>query len=104
VGRDETIALLRQHMPEIRGFGVSRLAVFGSFARGEDRPDSDVDMLVEFEQSVGLFTFVRLQRFLAELIGRPVDLAMPGSLRPEMRQAILAEAVYAAYGMGISSA
>jgi len=94
--RDDVIEALGKHMPEIRGFGVSRLGVFGSLARGEERPDSDVDILVEFDQPVGLFAFVRLQRYLEEIIGRPVDLCTPGALRPEMRSAILAEAVYAA--------
>jgi len=83
-------------MTEIQGFGVSRLAVFGSLARGEEKPGSDVDILVEFERPTGLFGFVRLQRYLEGIIGRPVDLATPGALRPEMREAILAEAVYAA--------
>jgi len=96
MGRDEIIHTLQQHMPEIRGYGVSHLAVFGSVSRGEERPDSDVDVLVEFEAPVGLFKFVSLQRYLEGLIGRPVDLATPDALRPEMRDAILAEAVYAA--------
>jgi len=96
MGRNEVIETLRRHMTEIQGFGVSRLAVFGSLARGEEKPGSDVDILVEFERPTGLFGFVRLQRYLEGIIGRPVDLATPGALRPEMREAILAEAVYAA--------
>ena len=96
MGRDEILETLRRHMAEIRGYGVSHLAVFGSLARGEDKPDSDVDILVEFVRPTGLFGFVRLQRFLEGIIGRPVDLATPGALRPEMREAILAEAIYAA--------
>jgi len=47
--RDEIIETLHQHMPDIRAFGVARLAVFGSVSRGEETPDSDVDVLVEFE-------------------------------------------------------
>ena len=96
MGREEVIRTLRQHMSEIRGYGVARLAIFGSLARGEETPGSDVDILVEFTQPVGLFAFVSLQRYLESLIGRSVDLAMPDALRPEMREAILAEAVYAA--------
>ena len=83
-------------MDEMRTYGVKRLALFGSVARGEDRPESDVDILVEFDRQIGLFTFVSLQRYLEGLIGRTVDLAMPESLRPEMKAAILAEATYAA--------
>ena len=93
---NEVLETLRQHMPEIRDFGVSRLAVFGSCARGEERPDSDVDVLVEFSVPVGLFEFVRVQRYLARLLHRTVDLATPDALRKEMQQNILEEAQYVA--------
>ena len=96
MGRDEVIRLLQEHMTEIQGFGVSRLAVFGSVARGEERPDSDVDILVEFSIPVGLFEFVRTQRYLERLLGRQVDLATPDALRTEMRANILKEAEYVA--------
>lgn len=94
--RDDILNTLRQHMTEIREFGVSDVALFGSFVRGEQRPDSDVDILVEFDRPTGLFGFVRLQRSLEELLGRDVDLATPTALRSEMRREILAEAVHAA--------
>ncbi len=96
MGRDEILEMLRRHATEISAFGVSRLAVFGSFARGEERPDSDVDILVEFSVPVGLFEFVRVQRYLARLLGRNVDLATPDALREEMRETILQEATYVA--------
>jgi predicted nucleotidyltransferase len=65
-----------------RDFGVRSLAVFGSIARGEERSDSDVDLLVEFEpgRRVGLFTLARLEGELTELFGRKVDLRTPGDL------------------------
>ena len=93
---NDVLETLRQHMPEIRAFGVSRLAVFGSCARGEERPDSDVDVLVEFSVPVGLFEFVRVQRYLGRLLHRTVDLATPDALRKEMRRSILEEARYVA--------
>jgi predicted nucleotidyltransferase len=96
MGRDEILELLRQHMAETRTFGVSRLAVFGSVARGDERADSDVDILVEFDRPVGFFALARLQRYLEGVIGRTVDLVTPGALRPEMRDAILRDALYAA--------
>ena len=92
--RNDVIETLRQHMPEIRRYGVAHLAVFGSLARGEERPDSDVDILVEFSVPVGLFEFVRIQRYLGRLLGRTVDLATPDAIRKEMRARILEEAVY----------
>lgn len=94
--KDDILDTLRSHLMEIRGFGVMHLAVFGSVVRDENRTDSDVDILVQFDQPVGLFAFVRLQRYLEELLGRSVDLVTPGAIRPEMREAILSEAVYAA--------
>ena len=81
---------------EIRALGVERLALFGSVVRGEARPDSDVDVLVEFDHPVGLFAFGRLQDRLGEILGCRVDLATPGSLHPSLRESILAEAVRAA--------
>ena len=96
MGRDEILETLRRHMAEIRAFGVSRLALFGSVARGEERADSDVDILVEFSVPVGLFEFVRTQRYLERLLGRAVDLATPDAIRTEMRERILKEAAYVA--------
>ena len=93
--RAEILSILNQHRNEIEEFGVKSLALFGSAAREEAREDSDVDILVEFSRSVGLFEFVRLERFLEGLLGRPVDLATPDALRPEMREQVLKEAVYA---------
>ena len=94
MGRDEILETLQRNMAEIKGFGVSRMAVFGSFARGEERPDSDVDILVEFSVPVGLFEFVRIQRYLERLLGRAVDLATPDAIREEMRARILKDAAY----------
>ena len=93
--RTEILSILNQHRNELEELGVKSLALFGSAAREEARDDSDVDILVEFSRSVGLFEFVRLERFLEGLLGRPVDLATPDALRPEMREQVLKEAVYA---------
>jgi predicted nucleotidyltransferase len=72
------------------------LSVFGSVARGEARPESDVDLLVEFSAPVGLFEFVRLRRFLEEILGARVDLVTPDALKPQLKQAVLREAIRAA--------
>jgi predicted nucleotidyltransferase len=92
--RDEIIRLLREHRPELERFGVKSLALFGSAARGEEREDSDVDLLVEFQHPVGLFEFVDLKGYLEGLLGRRVDLGTPASLKPRLREPILKEAVY----------
>jgi predicted nucleotidyltransferase len=95
--RDEALAILSQHQAELKEeFAVKSLAIFGSVARDEARADSDVNLLVEFDKSVGLFHIAGLQRYLEDLLGRPVDLGTPDALRPEMKERVLQEAVRAA--------
>lgn len=94
--RDGILKTLRESHELLRTFGVARLSLFGSFARGEGRDDSDVDLLVEFNRPIGLFEFARLQRQLGELLGHRVDLVTPAALKPQLRERILHEAVVAA--------
>ena len=93
----EAIRRIGRNRQKLARFHVAHLSVFGSTARDEATPHSDVDLLVEFHPGarVGLFTFVRLQEFLADVMGCRIDLATPGALRDEMREQILAEAVRA---------
>ena len=63
-------------------FGISRLAVFGSVARGDDRPESDIDLLARFDRPIGLPELIRLEDLLASELGRPVDLGTEGDLHP----------------------
>ncbi len=95
MNRDDILDILRRHMAEIRAHGVARLAVFGSCARGEERRDSDVDILVDFENPVSIFEFLEVKDYLETLLGQPVDLVMRGALKPQLRDRILAEAVSA---------
>lgn len=93
----EALRRIGRNRQKLARFHVAHLSVFGSTARDEATPHSDVDLLVEFHPGarVGLFTFVRLQEFLADVMGCRIDLATPGALRDEMREQILAEAVRA---------
>ena len=86
---------LAAHRDLLQRFGVRELRLFGSAVRGEAVEASDLDLLVEYDQTapVGLFEFVRLQRALSELLGRPVDLVTPEALHPALREQILQEAV-----------
>ena len=81
-------------------YSVAELALFGSAARAEDRPDSDIDLLVAFRPNAtpSFLTLARLQRELAELFHRPVDLVPKHGLKPLIRDAVLtsAEVLYAA--------
>jgi len=85
--------LLRENRMALDELGVKSLALFGSAARGESGPESDIDLLVEFSVPVGLFEFARLKLRLEQILGREVDLVTPDALRPTMKDDILQEAV-----------
>lgn len=76
--------------PIFKRYGVNRAAVFGSFARGEARRTSDVDLLVKVEP-MGLFAFVGMQKDLAKSLGRKVDLTTYKVLHPLSREQVLNE-------------
>ena len=79
---------------ELKAQGVKSLAVFGSVARGEAGPNSDVDLLVEFDGSVGLFHFIHVQEFLKDLLGgAEVDLVVRDAIYEELKNDIYGEAV-----------
>ena len=69
--------------------GVAMLGVFGSVARGEDTPESDVDLLIKLDKPVGLIEFIRLEDKFVEVLKRKVDLATEESLHPLIRQNVL---------------
>jgi predicted nucleotidyltransferase len=84
--RGRVTTLLRERADELRAQGVRGLALFGSVARNEARPDSDVDLLVDVDPEAGLgFGVVSLRRELGRVLGRPVGLAFASRVRPDMR-------------------
>jgi uncharacterized protein len=93
--QQDALRILVGHQNTLKSFGVKSLMVFGSVARDEARTDSDVDLLVEFESPVGLLKFVRLKRYLEEILQRSVDLGTPNSLKPYMQESVLREAIRA---------
>jgi predicted nucleotidyltransferase len=94
MNRDETLQRLAAHREELTDFGVKSLALFGSAVRGEARPDSDLDILVEFEGSSTFDQYMNLKFFLEELLSRRVDLVTRKALKPRLRPYIEKEAVY----------
>jgi hypothetical protein len=96
VRRADAIRLIKAHWSDLRALGVRSLSIFGSVARDEARADSDVDVIVEFDEAVGYFHFFRVRRRLEQILGTRVDLTTIGGLRPELREGILAEAIRAA--------
>jgi predicted nucleotidyltransferase len=93
--RDEALRILTDHADEIREMGVRSLALFGSACRNEAQPESDLDLLVEFAEPVGLFRFLDVKAYLESILDHPVDLVTRGALKPQLREAILGEAVRA---------
>ena len=95
--RAEAIHILHTHQFELRQkYGVKSLALFGSVARDDAKPSSDVDLLVEFDRPVGLFGLFALQDRLEVILGCKVDLGTPRSLKPRLREQVLREMVHVA--------
>jgi uncharacterized protein len=93
---EEALDLLRARRAELDALGVRRLSLFGSLARGEAKADSDVDVLVEFTDKPTFDAYMDLKFYLEKLFSRPVDLATPASLRPQLKERIEREAVHVA--------
>lgn len=87
-----TLATLKDELAT--RFHVAKIGVFGSVSRGEQTPESDIDILVEFSRPVGFFTFMELEAFLSDRLGAPVDLVTPDAIKPVMRERIARETAY----------
>jgi predicted nucleotidyltransferase len=92
--KKEILNTLGANRAKIKGFGVRSLSLFGSCVRGEDRPGSDLDFVVEFEKK-SFDAYMDLKLFLEELFDRPVDLVLADGIKPRLRAAILREAIHA---------
>jgi uncharacterized protein len=92
--RGQAVQRHRRHLREAAArHGASNLRLFGSTARGEDRPDSDIDLLVHLDRPVGLIGLARLRRELEEILGAPVDLVPDDGLKPDVRASVERDAV-----------
>lgn len=91
------MAILRAHEDDLRAAGVRSLRIFGSMARDEAGPDSDVDLEAAFEDAsqLTLLDLVRLERHLSGLLGRKVELIQQGAFKDDVRERVEAEAVLA---------
>lgn len=86
--------MLREQLPTLKSrHRVETIGLFGSYVRGENRPDSDLDVLVTFEEPPGLIDFLRLENYLSDVLAVQVDLVMKSALKPRIRKRILAEVV-----------
>jgi predicted nucleotidyltransferase len=75
-------------------FKVQTIGIFGSYVRGEQKKKSDLDILIEFSEPIGLFKFVELEDFLSQELNLKVDLVMKDALKPRIKDSILKEAIY----------
>ena len=97
MNREEALNTLRRSEGALRARGVAHAALFGSMARGDDRPDSDVDILIEFDPDahVTVFDYVGVKEYIASLFLQPVDVIDREALKPHLRRPSARDAVYA---------
>ncbi|MEX0775923.1 MAG: nucleotidyltransferase family protein [Phycisphaeraceae bacterium] len=96
IQRDEVLSALRVHVDELRALGVRHISLFGSTARGEAGPTSDVDLLVDIQRPFGLGAVGAIQFYLEEILGLPVDLVPENCLDPRIREHVMKDLIRAA--------
>ena len=93
--KEEILKILGDELPYLREkFNVKSIGLFGSYARGEQKDKSDVDILVEFSKPIGFFKFMELEEYLSKRLGVKVDLVTPDALKPMIKPQIMREVVY----------
>jgi predicted nucleotidyltransferase len=97
MNREQIIATLQANEQELRHRGVLHAALFGSVARGDATPASDIDIMIEIEPDapVGVFEYVGIKQYIADLFEGPVDVVDRESLKPYIRPAATTDAIYA---------
>lgn len=77
-----------------KSYNVKNIGFFGSFARGQNKKGSDIDMIIEFSKPVGFFQFVQLEDFLSNILNGQVDLVTKNGLKPAIKESVLKETIY----------
>jgi predicted nucleotidyltransferase len=97
MNRQQILAKLRVNETALRARGVSHAALFGSRARGDNRPNSDIDIMLEFDPAahVTVFNYAGVKDYIASLFDGPVDVVNRDGLKPYVRPAATTDAVYA---------
>lgn len=93
--RDDILSTIAANQDALRRLHVRELALFGSYVRGEEQPESDIDFLVELSENT-FDAYFEVKEFLENLFGKRVDLVMKSAIKPRLRDRILGEAVRAA--------
>ena len=90
---EQTAEIREKILPVLRRHGIKRAGMFGSYARGEATPESDVDVLVELDRQASLLDFIGVKLDLEDVLGRRVDLVEYAAIKPRLRDRILREEV-----------
>ncbi len=93
--RDEVLKIIAKHREQLEKLGVKSLSLFGSVARDEAGPDSDVDFLVEFNRAIGLFEFIEIRLYLQDILNCSVDLGTENALKENLREPVLKDVINA---------
>ncbi len=92
---EEIKKILAKHKAEVQEkYGVKEIGIFGSFVRGEQKRQSDIDILVEYSTLLDIFLLIDLEDYLRKILKRKVDLVRKGAIRPELKEIISKEVVY----------
>jgi hypothetical protein len=93
VDREAILNLLHSHQQDFQKLGIRSLSLFGSVARGDAGPESDIDFLIELDPPLTFDRYIEAKFYLEDLLGRPVDLVMPETLKPRVRPFAEREAI-----------
>jgi hypothetical protein len=93
--KEEILKILKDELPHLKEkYGIGKIGLFGSYSRGEQNIESDVDLLVQLGKPIGFFTFIAIENYLSERIGVKVELVTEDALKPLLKPYIIEEVVY----------
>ena len=93
--KDEILQILNAERSYLnKAYGVKNIGLFGSYSRGEKGPDSDLDLLVEFDRSIGFFKFIELEDYLTEKLGIKVEIVTKDAIKPLLKPYIMKDIIH----------